>query len=89
MSVLGRVDVAGTQPLTPVPSDGEGGRPHTENPLMRPIPHGILAAFVLCASDQVPAVEKEGAWILNDWPAARAEARAGRKPIFVVFRCPH
>lgn len=56
---------------------------------MRPIPHGILAAFVLCASDQVPAVEKEGAWILNDWPAARAEARAGRKPIFVVFRCPH
>src|SRR5262249_54539985 len=41
------------------------------------------------------AVERDGRWIVNDWPAAQAEARAGAtagtngKPIFAVFRCQH
>lgn len=30
---------------------------------------------------------REGPWILNDLPAAQAEAKKTGKPIFVVFRC--
>jgi hypothetical protein len=46
------------------------------------------ALLVMVAPSLCQAVEKDGAWIINDWQAAREIARAGKidKPIFVVFR---
>ena len=44
----------------------------------------LLAAPAFTAAAE-PA--REGPWILNDLPAAQAEAKKAGKPIFVVFRC--
>lgn len=46
----------------------------------------FLAATALAAVTGTQAA-KEGNWILNDLPAAQAEARNTGKPIFAVFRC--
>ena len=45
---------------------------------------GLLGGAVSLSAAE-PA--REGAWILNDLPAAQAEAKKTGKPIFVVFRC--
>ena len=42
---------------------------------------------LLLANLPALAVERDGDWILNDLPAAHAEAKKTGKPIFVVFRC--
>ena len=48
---------------------------------------GVLGLAVLAGSGTAaePAAAKTG-W-LTDYQAARAAARAGGKPLFVVFRC--
>jgi hypothetical protein len=49
----------------------------------------ILSALLVGFPRSISAAEpaREGAWILNDLPAAQAEAKKTGKPIFVVFRC--
>ena len=49
----------------------------------------LATAALLVAGLDLRAAEptREGVWILNDLPAAQAEAKKGGKPIFVVFRC--
>ena len=50
-----------------------------------------MVAAVICVpfahSPFAAEPTREGPWILNDLPAAQAEARKSGKPIFVVFRC--
>lgn len=56
--------------------------------------HSFRSALLPCllpltfiAAAQADEPKREGAWILNDLPAAQAEARKTGKPIFAVFRC--
>ena len=64
-------------------------------PPARPAVAVAAALTLLTTAGLAPAAGREGPWILNDWPAARAEARRDcppdrpGKPIFAVFRCPH
>ena len=59
----------------------------------RSIPPGILVLvtgiWLFSTADRGAAdgPAREGVWIINDLPAAQAEARRTGKPIFVVFRC--
>ncbi len=49
----------------------------------------MLATLLIAVASPALAAEpeREGAWILNDLPAAQAEAKKTNRPIFVVFRC--
>lgn len=43
-----------------------------------------LLAIMLSAAP-LRAGEREGPWLLNDWPAAQRQASAQNLPIFVIF----
>ncbi|MBY0528490.1 MAG: thioredoxin family protein [Gemmataceae bacterium] len=48
---------------------------------------GTIVVLTATAVSHAAEPAREGPWILNDLPAAQAEAKRTGKPIFVVFRC--
>jgi hypothetical protein len=54
------------------------------------LPAALLLAMVLAPLFRLPAVGQEPVMEVNwrtDYAAARKEANAAKKPLFVVFRC--
>lgn len=51
------------------------------------LPALLACCLPLATASRADEPKREGAWILNDLPAAQAEARKSGKPIFAVFRC--
>lgn len=49
----------------------------------------LAVCHVFFGGASLRAAKREGPWRLNDWPGAQKQARDERKPIFVVFHCPH